>query len=88
MTALLSDDARALSAAVLVALDVPQAANWDDRHRSADLLHIRAAFIRGVLESVLENGDASAGASAIRRVVDDYPVTYTPRESEQTRGAR
>ena len=78
---------RELAAALRDALDVPIPARhvgWDVQR---DLFSARTAFLRGVLGDLAERGDIGAATGSVRKVVQQYPVTYTPYTREQDGGA-
>lgn len=65
---------------VLEALNLPWAANFDDRGARLELLEGRVAYVRGYVNSALDHGETAQGLADA--VSESMPVTYVAQGGE------
>ncbi|RKN61911.1 hypothetical protein D7231_32080 [Streptomyces klenkii] len=78
----LTPEVRELLAAVCEALDVPRAAHHSDDREAHDAARARAIYVRNILGLAEDLLTVEGMTSALRTLVADHPITYTPDQPE------
>jgi hypothetical protein len=68
--------ARMVASQIMLALDVPFNARWEDQQARIDLTEARVAYVKGYVGEALESGNLSSIESLAEVVVRQFPVSY------------